>query len=128
MKINLFTSMKINKVISIILVLEFIYVLYNIYALYKIMSTLLITFSSSYLVSYILAFLIIILLVVSAIGIFFRKKWAVITLWILIILPFIVKIVMPFMAFIGGNHFVVINVIAATYLTITFWERKSEKV
>ena len=114
--------MKINKIISIILVLEFVY------ALYKIIPTFLMTFDSSQPIPYLITLSIIVLLLISAIGIWFNKKWAVITLWVFIVLPFIGRMIMPFMAFIGGYFLVVINVIAATYLSMTFWNKKKENV
>lgn len=83
------------------------------------------TFSSSELVPYIATFSIVALLFISAIGIFLNKKWAVIMLWIFILLPFLTKMIMPFMIFIGGYYFVVINVIAATYLTMTLWKKSN---
>ena len=114
--------MKINKIISILLALEFAY------TLYRIIPTFLMTFSPSHIVPYIITFSIIALLLISAIGIFFNKKWAVITLWIFILLPFLARIIMPFMAFIGGYYFVVIDVVVATYLAMTYWGKKKESV
>jgi len=113
--------MKINKIISIVLALEFVY------ALYKIIPTFLMSFDSSQPVPYIIVFLILILLLISAIGIFFNKKWAVIALWVFIALPLIGRVVVPFVTFIGGYYFVIVNVIAATYLSMTFSKKKENE-
>ncbi|MFZ2975202.1 MAG: hypothetical protein WA055_01055 [Candidatus Moraniibacteriota bacterium] len=114
--------MKINKIISTILVLEFVYMLY------KIVPIFLTTFDSTQPIPYIITFSIAFLLLISAVGIFFNKKWAVITLWIFILLPFLARTFLPLMAFIGGYYFVIINVIVATYLAMTFWKNKNENL
>ena len=122
MEINLFTFMRYNKVISIILVLEFLF------ALYKTVPMFLMTYTSASLIPAILMFTTITLLLISAIGVFLNKKWSVIILWVFILFPFIAKTFMSFIIFTGGYLFIVINVIIATYLTMLFFGNKKENL
>jgi len=107
--------MKINKISSIVIGLEFVYALCKI---------ILIPFDSARLMNYASIFLIVLLLLISAIGIFFNKKWAVIMLWIYILLPSLLRITMSFAIFIGGYSFLVINTIIATYFSMTLWKKE----
>ena len=114
--------MKINKIISIVLLLELAS------SLYKIVPLFLITFSPSQLTIYIIAFSILAILLASAIGIFFNKKWGVVLLWIYILLPFIIKLLIPITAFIADYCLIIINVAAALYLTGLYWWKKRDPV
>lgn len=107
--------MKLNKIISILLALELIY------ALYQYVPVFLIYFSPSSIMPFLFALFIFALLLASAIGIYFNKKLGAITLWIFIFLPLLARMALGIIMFIGGYYFIVINVVAATYLTMTHW-------
>jgi hypothetical protein len=109
--------MKINKIMSFVIILEFFY------ALFRIIPNFLITFDPAIIFPYFLVFFSLILLLSSAIGIFFNKRWAIFFLWIFILLPFLSKMLVPFVLFIGGYYFVIINVVIATYLSIKNWQK-----
>lgn len=109
--------MKIYKIISIALVLELIF------ALYTVMPMILKTYDPSQLVLLLSILSIFILLLISAIGIFFNMKWAVITLWIYILLPFLFTMVMRIFTLAGGYYFEVLNVAAATFLSMSHWKK-----
>ena len=99
------------KIISILLALELIYIIV------RLTPNVLATFDPAQVISYALMTSILILLLVSAVGIFFEKKWAIISFWVYILLPLLAGF-SAFIGFIGGYYLVVFNVIIATYLAV----------
>lgn len=99
------------KIISGLLALELVY------TLIKIVPSLLNTFDISQPASYAFLIFILILFLASVIGIYFEKKWAIISLWIYILLPLFVGFSV-FVNFVGGYYVIIINVIIATYLSV----------
>lgn len=109
--------MKPYRLISIALVLELIF------ALYAVMPMILSTYDPSQLFRLLSILSIFILLLISSIGIFFNMKWATIVLWIYILLPLFTPMFMRVFTLSGGYYFEVLNVAAATYLSMTLWKK-----
>ncbi|MFA4872329.1 MAG: hypothetical protein WC659_00130 [Patescibacteria group bacterium] len=107
-----------TKIISGFLIFELIYTLINI------LPELLVTFDPSQLIYYARLFFILALLL-SAIGIYFQKKWAVISLWIYILHPLLIGYSL-YVGFGGYYYIVVINTAIVTYLSVT-WNLFSKK-
>ena len=110
--------MKVNKIVALILLLEFVYFFF------VTTSSIITYFVSSSFVLYAITYLFLFLLLISSVGLFMNKKWAVVFLWLFILLPLVLTGFTPLLLFFGGYHFMVLNTIIATYFTVLSFPKK----
>lgn len=119
----------INKIIALLLLIEGLYLLYSFALIFiKFIST----FTSSNMGSvYILAVYVatIILFIVASIGLLRNKNWAIICGWVAMILPQLLKLVVPFAQMPLQNNYLVlvINVLVLLYLSTQWGKLKTSQ-
>lgn len=113
--------MKPNKIISIILALEFIY------TAYKVIPSLLLNYNPSDAITYLIVFIILLLPLISSIGTFFNKKWAIILLWIYVFSPFLLsffQIINGFFTYVGYYSIILVTICATFLSTVVFLDKR----
>jgi len=103
----------ITRVIALFLFVQLAYILYTN------VPSILFTFDSQLVFLYLAIVLDYILLAITSIGIYKHKKWAIVTFWGFLIIPFALQQTLGIM-FPGFNSFLAINILLALFITIVF--------
>ena len=104
------------KLISVFLFLQFIY------GAYKVMPLFARTFNYARFVSYWPLFALLLLLLISAIGVFMQKRWAIVIFWAYVLAPIVFgwyKLVV----LMGGYPLAMANTAIVTFLSLMYWRR-----
>lgn len=109
-------KMETQKTNLILKIISFLVIFEGIYALYKTIFSLLYFYSSGAMIIYSIASILDVLLLLTGIGIFFKKRWAIVLCWIAILLPIVIPYARVFPT--SGYSIIILNVILATYLTL----------
>jgi hypothetical protein len=109
----------ILRVISLFLLFQFAY------SLYIMGNSIMLTFDPSKIVGYVFDFMLPVLLLLSTVGLFLNKKWAIITYWIYIILFFLFPLlgIRTLSHLYNSNIFFGINILVAILLSVFYWKR-----